>query len=261
MSEPSLSVSGWTYLYCCVHTPAFTALPKPLTAQTMGGGNNALRLIEWEDLGIVVSDSFKPRYSLTRENLLTHELVLEEILRSITILPLRFNLQAKNEEEIREILRSNAHELRQALTYLEGRQEVGLKVFADQERRFAEIVEQYESIRQLRDALWGKSPQQTHYQRIELGKMVEEALQSQREADAQMIQEALHPLIVEMKEGKLLTDMMILNLACLIDKDREPAFEAAVEALDAAQAGRLTFKYVNLVPAYNFVNLVISRRN
>ena len=47
----------------------------------------------------------------------------------------------------------------------------------------------------------------------------------------------------------------ILNVAFLIDTANEAAFDAAIQQLDAAQNGRIQFKYVGPVPPYNFVNI------
>jgi hypothetical protein len=52
-----------------------------------------------------------------------------------------------------------------------------------------------------------------------------------------------------------LGDMMLLNAAFLVDKTQEQAFDAQVQTLGAAQAGRLIFQYVGPLPPYNFVDI------
>jgi hypothetical protein len=55
--------------------------------------------------------------------------------------------------------------------------------------------------------------------------------------------------------NKNLSDMMLLNAAFLVDKSQEQAFDARVQALGEAQAGRQIFQYVGPLPPYNFVDL------
>jgi Gas vesicle synthesis protein GvpL/GvpF len=55
--------------------------------------------------------------------------------------------------------------------------------------------------------------------------------------------------------NKNLSDMMLLNAAFRVDKSQEQAFDARVQALGEAQAGRQIFQYVGPLPPYNFVDL------
>jgi hypothetical protein len=109
----------------------------------------------------------------------------------------------------------------------------------------------------LRDAIVGRPPEETHYQRIQLGRLTEEIIARRREREAGPLLEALRPLAAETRGNKILTDMMILNASFLVDKAQEQKFDAMVSALDKAQAERLISKYVGPLPPYNFVNLVV----
>ena len=48
---------------------------------------------------------------------------------------------------------------------------------------------------------------------------------------------------------------MLLNAAFLVDKSQEQAFDARVQALGAAQAGRQIFRYLGPLPPYTFVDI------
>ena len=67
--------------------------------------------------------------------------------------------------------------------------------------------------------------------------------------------DALEPLAVETRLNQNQTDMMLLNAAFLVDKSQEQAFDARVQALGEAQAGRQIFRYLGPLPPYNFVDL------
>src|SRR5205085_12025429 len=83
------------------------------------------------------------------------------------------------------------------------------------------------------------------------------AAESQRKADAEVASrlDVLEPLAVETRVNENQTDLMLLNAAFLVDKGQEQAFDARVQALSEAQAGRQIFQYVGPLPPYNFVDL------
>ena len=165
---------------------------------------------------------------------------------------------ARNDQAIQEqLLRRKSDEFHQLLQYLQGRVEVGLKVFWERERLFTSLVAEHSRLRALRDRIAGMSPEESHYDRIQIGQLTEEAVGARRERDADRILEALSPLAVETRVNKTLTDMMVLNAAFLVETAREAAFDAALRDLDAASSGVMSFKYVGPVPPYNFVNISV----
>ena len=123
---------------------------------------------------------------------------------------------------------------------------------------FEEIVTENDAIRRLRDALDGRSPDETYYERIRLGEAVEKALADKRAHDEEAILSRLRPHVLKTRTNKIISDRMVLNAAFLVDADREPEVDAAVRALDAELGERLMFKYVGPVPPYNFVDIVVS---
>ena len=53
-------------------------------------------------------------------------------------------------------------------------------------------------------------------------------------------------------------ELTSINAAFLVERGAQPAFERAVEAADASFNGRLAFKLVSPLPAYSFIDLVIT---
>jgi len=70
--------------------------------------------------------------------------------------------------------------------------------------------------------------------------------------------ERLTPLAVDTRRNNVYGEMMVLNAAFLVEKAREPEFDAAIQALDGEMNNLMTFKYVGPLPPFNFVDLVIS---
>jgi signal transduction histidine kinase len=255
MGQTSPSNTG-TYIYCVARAQPFETNGGSLFATPGVGRSDKVRLVTYDDLAAVVSDAPQDDYEVTRENLLAHQRVITQAMTRSDVLPVAFGTVAESDQQVQEqLLHGAADELRHSLAEVRGRIELELKVLWNEERLFAEIVAENDDIRALRDSLAGQAPEATQYERIQLGELVAAALQRKSEAEAASLLDALEPLAVETRVNDNLSDMMLLNAAFLVDKSQEQAFDAKVQALGEAQAGRLIFQYVGPLPPYNFVNI------
>ena len=252
MSEPELMGK---YMYCIIRCRE----PRQFSKLGIGERGDIVYTIPHEDLAAVVSDSPIIEYESSRRNMMAHTLVLEEVMRDFTILPIRFSTVAPSGEAIQEqVLKRRHEEITNLLDEMKGRKELGLKVFWYEEMVLREIVEENPPIRQLRDKLAGLPPQQSYQERTRLGEMVQTALGKKRDADAEMILARLHPLAYRYKSNPTVSDQMILNAVFLVDVSREAEFDQAVQQLDAEIGSRRMLKYVDQVPPYNFVSVTIK---
>jgi hypothetical protein len=242
------------YLYCIYRCPE----PQAFTARGIGEQGGPVHTIVYNDLAAVVSDSPVVEYDNSRRNMLTHTAVLEEVMAGHTILPVRFGMIAPGEGQLREqLLKRRYSELDRLLGRMEGKVELGLKAFWYEEVIYREIVAASPAIQQLRAALAGRPAEETYYERIKLGELVEAAMNAKRAEDAAAIRAALEPLAVEFRANDLITERMVLNAALLVEREREAEVDQAVQQLDAEMGQRMIFKYVGSAPPYNFVNLTI----
>ncbi|MCZ7664878.1 MAG: GvpL/GvpF family gas vesicle protein [Thermoleophilia bacterium] len=242
------------YVYCviqCDQAPQLASLG-------IGERGDPVYTVHNAELAAVVSDSPIVRYEARRRNLMAHTRVLEEVMRDFTVLPVRFGTIAPDAEVIAQKLLARRHdELVSLLREMDGRVELGLKAFWHDDALFQEIVDETPPIRALRDSLIGRSAEETHFERMRLGEMVETAMERKREKDAELILSRLRPLAHRVEILKTITERMVVNAALLVDKSVEPAMDEAVQGLDADLGHRLMFKYVGSVPPYNFVNIVV----
>lgn len=241
------------YLYCVVQ-------PENASGLALKGiESRVVSLVADGDLGVLVSPSAVKRYRLSRQYTLAHEAVIEQAMAAGTVLPIQFGTVAETENAIIEkVLHERGDDLRRLMAQMHNRVEVGTKVFWVQERIYADIVERNADIRALRDRLAGLPPSEGYYDRIRLGEMVEAALTDRRQEDAETVMAALSPLADDTRRNDVYGEMMILNAAFLIARDRIVEFEAAVEAVDQKMGGLVTIKYVGPLPPFNFVDLVIT---
>lgn len=255
MNAAQPQIAG-SYLYCVTNSQPFTQSGSSL--QMTGVGGYPVRVITQGDLAAVVSDSQTDQYEITLDNVRAHEDVVEAVMRQADVLPVSFGTVANSDQEIQErLLQREADALRSQLEGVKGRVEMGVKALWEQEALFAQIATQYSDIQELREQIVGTTPEETYDVRLELGERTDAAIQSQREQDAANILDALSPLAVATKTNGIITDMMIVNAAFLVDKSQVAAFNEKVNALQQANAGRMTFQPAGPLPPYNFVTVVV----
>jgi len=260
---PKPEIRYGKYLYCIIHTPPRAetgTTPETLQFTNLGIGERGdkVHTIDYMNMSAVVSDTPIQEYEESRRNMMAHTLVLEEVMRQCTILPVRFGTVAPSADAVLEqVLKRRYGGLISTFEEVENRIELGVKAFWYEEVIFQEIVEQNPAIRSLRDSLKTRKAEETYYERIRLGEMIEAAMEKKREEDSEKILERLRPIVYKSRGNKVITDKMVLNAAFLVDRPREPEFDEAMRTLDAEMQKRVMFKYVGPVPPYNFVNIVI----
>jgi len=243
------------YMYCIIRCPE----PRQFTNLGIGERGDVVHTVHFEDLAVVVSNSPMVEYESRRRSMMAHTLVLEEVMQEFIILPVRFGTVAPSTEAIQDkLLKRRFGEFHGLLQEMEGRVELGLKTFWYEDVIFQEIVDENPPIRRLRDGLMGRPSEETYYDRIRLGEMIEAAMWKRRDEDAEKILTPLRPLVRETRVNKVIMDRMVLNVAFLVDEARQAEFDAAVDKLDEEMGKRLIFKYVGPVPPYNFVNIVVT---
>ncbi|MEM7034556.1 MAG: GvpL/GvpF family gas vesicle protein [Chloroflexota bacterium] len=249
-------MSDGQYLYCIAQTSEIT----PLTSASMGDSDaTPLETIHYQDLTAVISHSPIQTYERSRRYMTTHTKVLEEVMANYPILPVQFGTVAPDKNCITDkLLERRYDELQTKFEQIAGKIELGLKVIWYKDVVFEGILEETPSIRTLRDQLLNQSEAESYYDRIELGKMVEAALEAKRVATYETILDPLRPIAHAVKEKPPQMDRMVVNAAFLIEAQQEAVFDAAIQELDAVLGKQMLFKYVGPVPPYNFVNIVVN---
>jgi hypothetical protein len=246
------------YIYGIIRNSA------PLNYGPIGMGKRADEVysICYKGISAIVSNSPVIIYEARRVNMITHEKVLEEVMKQFTVLPVRFSTISEHDDDegILRILEKDFQKFDETLNKMEGKKELGLKVLAHEAPIYESILEKYEDIRSLKAKLINMPVDKTHYQRMKIGEMVAEALKKETSNFKTLILDALSPISDDMKLNDNYGEMMILNSAFLIKNSSEPLFDKAVNDLDEKYGSFMTFKYVGTLPPYNFVNLVINTK-
>lgn len=241
------------YIYCVIESNQ----SKVFGPLGIGGRGDELHTICLNDIAAVVSNSPILKYSVSRENTIAHERAIEEVMKEHTVLPVRFATIAENEGKVKKILERDYDKLLDLLKNMKGKIELGLKAIF-KEDIYNYILEKYEDIKALKERFQELPPEKTYYQRMEIGKMVEAALEKEKEIYKEDILSVLSPLAIETKINNTYGERMIINAAFLVEKQREVEFDQKIGGLDAKYADLIKFKYVGTLPPFNFVNLVIE---
>lgn len=253
-STPQAIATG-QYLYCIIHEPK-TDIEWDLK------GMNALTVtsIHFRDLAVITSVSPMVRYRLSRENVITHEVVIEKVMsKGYTVLPIRFGTIAKNLEIVKKkLLEGRYWEFEGLIRKLEGKLEVGVRIFCDEKHLFDEVLKNNSQIVKLKDEIAKRPPNEMHSERVKIGQMVQEALKVQKNNYQDTFLKTFVDLAVEHRLNQALGDKMLFNGAFLIDSSQESNFTKRVEELEQKLGKDFQVKYIGVTPPFNFVNIVVQ---
>jgi len=240
------------YLYCIIGSDE----ARNFGPIGMGGRGNVVYTIGYKDLSGVVSDSSMTNYVISKENLTTHEKVIEEVMKDYTVLPVRFCTIATSAEEIRSLLRKRYVEFKNLLRDMDNKIELGMKaLWKDMNVIFEEIATENGGIKRLKEKL---AAHPSYADKIALGEMVQSALQAKKKAEGEKMLALLKKASVDFRSNKVFGDSMILNAAFLVDRSREKEFDYLVDELTEKNGQRIAMKYVGPAPPFNFVNIEVK---
>ncbi|MDX2127594.1 MAG: GvpL/GvpF family gas vesicle protein [Chloroherpetonaceae bacterium] len=250
-------ISQGRYIYAIVELWKKNSNERPKSYGNIGIGDShpEVYLIENGKIGAFVSDSPVVTYQLSRENMLTHERIIEKIMNDYTILPMQFSTVSENDAMIHALIEKEREVFSTELEKLLGKREMGLKAIFH-EKIYDDIASTDNAVIKLKAEAQRYGASQALL--IEVGKAVESALINEKNRCKEDILATLSPLAIETVEGKLIGERMLLNAAFLIDDLKESDFDDAVNLVGNRYSERMKFKYVGNAPAYNFVRLTIK---
>jgi Mg2+ and Co2+ transporter CorA len=239
------------YVYCVVKTDQ----ERDFGPIGIGEGGRRVYTVHHKDLAAVVSDTPIRIYDPTRENVLAHELVNETVMREFTVIPMSFGTIFRTRSDIVELLKSTYRAFDDVLEKMRDKIEFGLKVLWDRDKVIRRLEEEDEEIRRLKNEITGNAQSSTYFARMQLGRLVESALEGSANSYVMDIHESLKPVAVASRSNKPIGDRMIMNGAYLVERTREQEFDEAVKSLSRKYEELLSFKYTGPWPPYNFVNI------
>jgi len=243
------------YVYCIIGTGE----ARNFGSIGIGDRGDSVTTIAYRDLSAVVSSVPMTKYVVSKETMLTHEKVIEIVMKDHTVLPVRFYTVAPNAEEVRGLLRRRYLEFKKLLRGIDNKVELGLKaLWSDINVVFKELGEENEEIKAVGAKMKAHSDEEASQDKGAVTKMVKLALEEKKAKERGALLQPLRQISSDFCLNKTCGDDMIMNAAFLVDRAREKEFDSRVQQLTSGYGDRMEFKYVGPAPPYSFVNIVVS---
>jgi hypothetical protein len=239
------------YVYCIIRTDN----PRTFGPIGIGGRGDDVYTVHHSEFAAVVSNCPLIMFDPTRENALAHEHVNEVVMKDFTVLPMSFGTVFRTENDIREFLKGTYEALVEVLDKMEGKIEFGLKVNWEKDAVIREVEQENEEIRRLKEEISSNQTTSTYFARMQLGRVVESALQSKADAFVTEIYEGLREAAVASRSNKPIGDKMIMNAAFLVEREKTRVFDDKISEIARKYENKLSFLYTGPWPPYNFVNI------
>src|SRR5215510_7746588 len=250
---PAGSIDGGKYVYCIIRSDR----QRDFGSIGIGGGQRVFT-VAYRDLAAVVSDTPIVIYDPTRENVLAHEFVNETVMREHTVIPMSFGTVFRSDDDVTELLRSTYQAFSDVLDKMRDKIEFGLKVLWNREKVVATLEHENDEIRRLKDEISRHTSSSTYFARMQLGRLVEGALEEIGTRYVADIHDSLKPVALASRSNKPIGDRMIMNAAFLVERTHEHLFDERVKETSRRYEDLLTFKYSGPWPPYNFVNIKLK---
>ena len=237
-----------TYIYGLIK--ADTAVPDGLTGL---GPSGQVSTIAHGRLAAIVSDVPLDRPLGVRGDLVAHESVLDSVAAKAAVVPMRFPAVVEEHAVVDELLAPNEDHFLALLDDLEGRAQFTLTGRYEEDAVLREVLQGDEEIRALREKVRELPEDASYYDRVRLGELIVRALEERRETEGAAIVDRLEPFAVATVTNQLAAPEDVVNVAFLVDRERQEEFENAVEDVGKDLAGRVRLRLLGPVAPYDFI--------
>jgi hypothetical protein len=220
--------------------------------------------IPYQDISAVVSDSQFVDYTALPKGqvaryLLSHQQVIERVMNSYTIIPMRLGTYAFNIGEVEEILSKGYQMFKDIFRKIDNKIEIDVvATWSDLNSVIKEIGES-EEIKELKEKLMSRPEGVSAKDQIKIGSLIKNILDKERQKLASEIGAILGKVIIDSKVHDLMDDRMILNTAFLISKDNHRDFDEKVEELNRRYLEKINFRCVGPLPTYSFYTAEVKK--
>jgi len=261
--EPEVGIQGeGRYIY------GVAVGDKEVRLGPIGIEGNEVYTIPYKDISAIVHNcSTKPYQSnndeIVKNWVMTHESVLDAASKRLGIvIPLGFDtiLQSKNditspEQVVNEWLKEDYDRLREVMRKIEGKDEYGVQVSYESKSIIKQISDQSEEIRRIKEEMSTKSPGMAYMYKQKLEKTVK--TETEQLANVWFndfygrIKKHTDDIVVEKTKKLNNSKVMLLNLSCLVARDKVDSLGKELEAINNMNGFSVHFS--GPWPPYSFV--------
>ena len=241
-----------------------TSDPQEFGRIGIGDQASNVLTVGYQNIAAVVSASPLALYdSLAKEktvkDLVTHQFVLEKVMASFSVLPLKFGTMLETEHEVLQFLEKGYALLSDELRKMEGKIELDVVARWELPKVIATVYRDNPHIQSKQRDFARQGVQVAVEEKVSLGQLVAQALLTRKASFTELILQMLKELAVDLCLHDVASDEMILNAAFLLEKQHETAFNDAVTLLDQKLEDAVNFRVVGPLPAYSFSTILLEK--
>jgi hypothetical protein len=233
-----------------LHVYGVVGATSPAVPGVLGRRGAPVRRVRHGPVALLVSD-LPSKSRLGRADLLDHAHVLEQVAERECVLPMRFGVQAENEED----LHAQVKDARTWASLLRRFAElIQLSVHATHrdDEALREVLRREPALLKRRKQLRNQDVWEEQANKIELGKQVAAALEILRQEDAVAVLDQLMPVAEEAAERT--ESGYVLRASFLVKRTRRKAFDRAVTKVQR-ELPRLDLLYLGPQPPWAFLDV------
>lgn len=196
--------------------------------------------------------------------LVTHQRVVEAIMRDFPTLPVKFGTVLMDEPKVMQMLSQGESIFQAAFDKYENRVQMEVVVLWNPQDEFQQIA-LHETIVQTKAEFTSCPAEEKLAKKINLGQQVQVLMEQRRAILSNEIMPTLEEIGFEIAINPLMDDSMVLNVALLLDEPGCLRLDGVLEELDASfeHRGRtgtsaLTFRRVGPLPPYSFSTIAVQ---
>lgn len=210
--------------------------------------------LNYKNISAIITDAPIITYEPDQKGLLSHNRVLDEAIKSYSVLPLRFGTIARTESEVKNLLQSAYSLVLNKLNKIENKTEFDITITISNEQQMIKtVLSGNKEIRDFRDKLLAKGSDAGIEDKLLIGKMLATEVEKYKTA---LIRDIIKTLSVYSIKHKQLTGRDVLSsIAFLVSKRKLDEFEASIYKLGDKYGDMLKFKYTGPLAPYNFVEM------
>jgi len=249
--RPQAAAGPPVYVYGIV--PADVEVSE--TAAGVGDPPAPVHLARWAAVGALISDVDASQPLGRPEDLLAHQRLLDAVAGQTPVLPVRFGAVLTGVDSvIAELLKPNSDGFTAALDEMDGRVQFVIKGRYAADTVLREVLAEDPEAQRLRVEIASVgSPAAARDASIRLGELVSAAITRKREADSHLVASLTAPVCVASSARPASDELDAVHLAVLIDKDRQPDLEAALDDLVRDWLDRVELRLLGPMAPYDFV--------
>lgn len=203
----------------------------------------------YRDIGIVVSDLDSQVQIETKESILKHEEVVEALMDTFTVLPMKLYTVFSKKEDIRLKVKDHYEDFIENIDRVRDKCEFGIKVIWAGDI----IKERIESAHKNESAPANPEQSGAEFMKEKFEKYkIDREFEEEADRCIAIVDGFLNRHASEKKLEKLKTDNLLLSASYLVDNKKREGFKKAFEELKSSR-GDLQFMLTGPWPAYNFI--------